>query len=302
MIIRMLKALVGIKKIPYFPEHVKLDRKHISDRDLDADFPINPTAYQMLKEVDGKKDELEIAGDLAGVFRVSEEVLLKDLHQLLTGLNRNYLINWKYGERPSFLGFLYQFFGQYHIRYKERFSSDSDSFLFLYMKFLHVISKKIIVFWLVFLMLSLSAYIFVPDSSIISIAAYFSVIYFGLITGTALHEVVHGIAHRKFVGKNGPQGFLAADMMSVKFIRPVISPYDKKSIWITALGPLVPGVLGIAGVLFTIFFLQENAVSVGVLLFFSTYALHMMYLLPFMGDGKSIMKQLMIRGIGGKSS
>ena len=66
----------------------------------------------MLKEVDGKKDELEIAGDLAGVFRVSEEVLLKDLHQLLTGLNRNYLINWKYGERPSFLGFLYQFFGQ----------------------------------------------------------------------------------------------------------------------------------------------------------------------------------------------
>lgn len=55
MIIRMLKALVGIKKIPYFPEHVKLDRKHISDRDLDADFPINPTAYQMLKEVDGKR-------------------------------------------------------------------------------------------------------------------------------------------------------------------------------------------------------------------------------------------------------
>lgn len=49
-------------------------------------------------------------------------------------------------------------------------------------------------------------------------------------------------------------------------------------------------------------FLQENAVSVGMLLFFSTYALHMMYLLPFMGDGKSIMKQLMIRGIGGKSS
>ncbi|MDE1376471.1 metallopeptidase, partial [Bacillus licheniformis] len=88
--------------------------------------------------------------------------------------------------------------------------------------------------------------------------------------------------------------------MSVKFIRPVISPYDKKSIWITTLGPLIPGALGIGGVLFTIFFLQENAVSVGMLLFFSTYALHMMYLLPFMGDGKSIMKQLMIRGIGGK--
>ncbi|MED1635237.1 PqqD family protein [Bacillus licheniformis] len=302
MIINMLNSLAGIKKIPYFPEHVTLNRKHISDHDLDADFPINPTAYQMLKEVDGKKDELEIAEALKGVFNVREEVLQKDLHELLTGLNRRYLINWRYGEGPSFAGVLYQFFSQYHIRYKERFSSHSDSFLLLYIKFLQVISKKIIVFWLVFLMLSLAAYTVVPDGSIVGIAAYFSVVYFGLITGTALHEVVHGIAHRKAAGRNGPQGFLAADMMSVKFVRPVMSLHDKRSIWITTLGPLVPGVLGIAGVLFTVFFLKENAVSVGVLLFFSTYALHMMYLLPFMGDGKSIMKQLMIRGIGGKSS
>lgn len=107
-------------------------------------------------------------------------------------------------------------------------------------------------------MLSLAAYTVVPDGSIVGIAAYFSVVYFGLITGTALHEVVHGIAHRKAAGRNGPQGFLAADMMSVKFVRPVMSLHDKRSIWITALGPLVPGVLGIAGVLFTVFFLRKT--------------------------------------------
>ncbi|MFT0802585.1 PqqD family protein [Bacillus swezeyi] len=302
MIINMVKALFAIKKIPYFPEHVTLDQKHISDHDIGADFPINPTAYQMLKEIDGKKDEQEIAAALSGVFRISEDVLLKDLHELLSGLNQRYLINWKYGDGPSFQGFLHQFFGQYHIRYRERFSSRSDSFLFLYIKFLQIISRKIIVFWLIFLMLSLAAFLAFPDGSIIGIAVYFSVIYFGLITGTALHEVVHGMAHRKLAGKHGAPGYLAADMMSVKFIRPVISPFDKKMIWITALGPLVPGILGLAGVLFTIFFLQENAVSVGMLLFFSTFALHMIYLLPFMGDGKSIMKQLMIRGMGGKSS
>ncbi|XBM33615.1 hypothetical protein AAG663_17665 [Bacillus licheniformis] len=38
MIINMLNSLAGIKKIPYFPEHVTLNRKHISDHDLDADF------------------------------------------------------------------------------------------------------------------------------------------------------------------------------------------------------------------------------------------------------------------------
>ena len=90
----------------------------------------------MLKEVDGKKDELEVAEALKGVFNVREEVLQKDLHELLTGLNRRYLINWRYGEGPSFAGVLYQFFSQYHIRYKERFSSHSDSFLLLYIKFL----------------------------------------------------------------------------------------------------------------------------------------------------------------------
>lgn len=206
MIINMLNSLAGIKKIPYFPEHVTLNRKHISDHDLDADFPINPTAYQMLKEVDGKKDELEIAEALKGVFNVREEVPQKDLHELLTGLNRRYLINWRYGEGPSFAGVLYQFFSQYHIRYKERFSSHSDSFLLLYIKFLQVISKKIIVFWLVFLMLSLAAYTVVPDGSIVGIAAYFSVVYFGLITGTALHEVVHGIAHRKICRQERPAG------------------------------------------------------------------------------------------------
>ncbi|MFN2746793.1 MULTISPECIES: PqqD family protein [Bacillus] len=302
MIIDMLKSLFRVKKIPYFPEHVTLEQKHISDHDLGADFPINPTAYQMLKEVDGKKDEEEIAAALSGVFQIGEDVLLKDLHELLSGLNRRYLINWKYGERPSFQGFVCQFFSQYHIRYRERFSSRSASFLFLYIKFLQIISKKIIVFWLIFLLLSCAAFVAVPDGSIIGIAVYFSVIYFGLITGTALHEVAHGVAHRKLAGKQQAGGYLAADMMSVKFIRPVTNPYDGKMIWITALGPLAPGLLGLAGVLFTIFFLQENIVSVGVLLFFSTYALHMMYLLPFMGDGKSIMKQLLIRGIGGKSS
>ncbi|ATH94815.1 PqqD family protein [Bacillus glycinifermentans] len=296
MIINMLKTYFAVKKIPYFPEHVTLNEKYISDHDLGADFPINPTAYRMLQEIDGKKDEAEIAAGLADVFRISESVLQKDLHELLTGLNRRYLINWKYG------GFLQQFLSQYRPGYRERFSGRSDSFLFLYITCLHIISRKIILFWFIFLVLSIAAYIAVPDRSIVNIAVYFSIIYAGLISGTVLHETVHGTVHRRFVGKQGPDGFLAADMMSVKFVRPAVSPYRKKMIWITVLGPLVPGILGVAGVLFTILCLRENMVSAGILLFFATYALHMLYLLPFMGDGKSIMKQLMIRGIGGKSS
>ncbi|KXZ20526.1 metallopeptidase [Bacillus nakamurai] len=301
MIINMLKYFFAVKKIPYFPENVTLNKKHIMDHDLDTKFPINLTAFHMLKEIDGKKDEQDIVSGISEIFNISESVLLKDLNELLTGLNRRYLINWKYGEHPSFSAFLYRFLSQYHIHYRERFSNQSDSFLSLYINFFHVISRKIILFWLLFLMLSVVSFIAIPNASIINIAIYFSVIYFGLITGTTLHEVIHGLVHRKFVGKHGPKGYLAADIMSVKFLRPVISPYNKKMVLITLLGPLVPGILGVVGVLFTIFFLHENMFSVGILLFFSTYTLHMIYLLPFLGDGKSIIKQLMFRGIGGKS-
>ncbi|BBP88043.1 hypothetical protein BsIDN1_16610 [Bacillus safensis] len=92
-------------------------------------------------------------------------------------------------------------------------------------------------------------------------------------------------------------------MMSVKFVRPVLDPFQKKQVWITLLGPLVPGVIGAAGIIVTILFLKENPVSTFFFFIFSiTYFIQLLYLLPFMGDGKSIMKQLLLWGMGGQRS
>ncbi|MGY4786996.1 hypothetical protein ACVNSY_04775 [Bacillus sp. OHL2] len=88
----------------------------------------------------------------------------------------------------------------------------------------------------------------------------------------------------------------------MKFVRPVLDPFQKKQVWITLLGPLVPGVIGAAGIIVTILFLKENPVSTAFFIFSITYFIQLLYLLPFMGDGKSIMKQLLLGGMGGQRS
>ncbi|MCT9872679.1 hypothetical protein N7568_25250, partial [Paenarthrobacter aurescens] len=61
-----------------------------------------------------------------------------------------------------------------------------------------MVTRKIIFFWMLFMVMAGIAFLFIPDQSIAAIAIYFTIIYFGLITGTALHEAAHGYAHRKF--------------------------------------------------------------------------------------------------------
>nr|MDF9459556.1 hypothetical protein [Bacillus pumilus] len=52
----------------------------------------------------------------------------------------------------------------------------------------------------------------------------------------------------------------------------------------------------------TVLFLKENPISTGFFIFSITYFIQLLYLLPFMGDGKSIMKRLLLGGMGGQRS
>lgn len=63
-----------------------------------------------------------------------------------------------------------------------------------------------------------------------------------------------------------------------------------------------PGVIGAAGIIVTVLCLKENPISTGFFIFSITYFIQLLYLLPFMGDGKSIMKQLLLGGMGGQRS
>ncbi|MGG3571186.1 PqqD family protein [Bacillus gobiensis] len=298
--IQPLKEVLKIERIPSLPVHVTLKKKHLTDDQLGAEFPINESAYHMLKEMDGKKTEGEITESIAKIFNVKEKVISNDFNKLLLELNSHYLVALRYQSPSLLVTFLLQFFKQYHFKYKERYMSNGESFWSIFFTCLFIVTKKIIFIWFLFMIVATVAFLIIPDQSIVNIAVYFTVIYIALITGTALHETAHGYCHRKFAGNHGPRGFFASDMMSVKFVRPVIKPYKLKMLWITALGPLVPGLLGASGIMITFLYLRENPVSSGFFIFSIIYFIHLLYLLPFMGDGKSIIKQLMLERMGGQ--
>ncbi|MGE6630762.1 PqqD family protein [Bacillus sp. NPDC077027] len=300
--IQLLKSKLKIERVPALSPHVTLQKKQITDEQYGSDLPINESAYHMLKQIDGKKTEASITKELTELFQVDESIIARDFYKLLLGMNQHYLVSIHYQSPYALVTTLCQFFKQYQLKRNERYECGSQSFWSIFTTCLAMVTRKIIFFWFMFMIMVGIAYMFVPDASIVAIAIYFSIIYFGLITGTALHEAAHGYSHRKFAGPDGPQGFFASDMMSVKFVRPVLDPFHKKLVWITILGPLVPGILGAIGIMVTFLFLKENPISTGFFIFSITYFIQLLYLLPFMGDGKSIMKQLLLGGMGGQRS
>ncbi|MFB8733765.1 hypothetical protein ACEQPO_06875 [Bacillus sp. SL00103] len=59
-------------------------------------------------------------------------------------------------------------------------------------------------------------------------------------------------------------------------------PFQKKQVWITLLGPLVPGVIG-ARDHFDRIMSKRKSISTGFFIFSITYFIQLLYLLPFGG-------------------
>ncbi|MDR6226129.1 PqqD family protein [Desmospora profundinema] len=278
------------KIVPSLSFGVTLTEEAVYDEYLDASVPVNETAHVILTEVDGEKGIGEIVDNLAKKFHVEEEVLSHDIGNLFKNLNQNYLLNWRYQTGNRVKDIVFQFLSQYKPGYHERFEMNETGFLSIFLKMLGVVIRKIVLFWSVFMVLAILSFLYTQSDFILQFAYYFTVVYFGLITGFALHETMHAYVHRRMEPQRS--GFLAADWMSIRFVRPVIMPYPKKMIWVTLLGPLVPGMTGVLGLLLIPVVNTGNMVTYTLLSFFATYSLHLLYLLPFTGDGKSIMSQL----------
>lgn len=234
--IQLLNNKLKIERVPALAPYVTLQKRHLTDTQYGSTLPINESAYHMLTKVDGKRTEASITAELADLFQVDESVISRDFYQLIMGLNQHHLLSIHYQSPYRIVTACCQFFKQYQVKMKERFDCTGHSFLHILGTALLMVTRKIIFFWMLFMVMAGIAFLFIPDQSIAAIAIYFTIIYFGLITGTALHEAAHGYAHRKFAGRDGPQGFFASDMMSVKFVRPVLDPFQKKQVWITLLG------------------------------------------------------------------
>ncbi|MDQ0418587.1 hypothetical protein J2Z48_002790 [Croceifilum oryzae] len=279
-------------KIPSLPVGIRIEEEALYDEHLHVSVPINQTAKMMLLEVDGVKNMEEIVHNLSQTFEeVEEDRLFDDTVNLFHDLSQNYILNWKGGSVSKWKSILFQFLFRYNPRYRERFNLSDKGFFAIFLKILWIVVQKIAIFWVLFMAASLVLYIYAPFDFILYASYYYTVTYAGLIVSFALHETMHAYMHRRMTQEQ--IGFLAADWMSIRFVRPIIKPYPKKMLWVTLLGPLVPGMIGIVGLL-----LMCTVVNVGNMAtytlhtIFGLFALHIFYLLPFTGDGKSLVKQL----------
>lgn len=286
-----------LKLVPYFPPGVCIKSHSVYDATLDVSLPMNSTAKVMLTEVDGKQDMETIINNLNVKFKIDENILFHDVASLFGSLNQNYMLNWKYKTGNKFKDTLLHFFSQYKRGYRERFDIGNFDFFSIFLKMLMVVIRKIVLFWAIVMILCMVAYSYVQSDFILSLAYYFSISYIGIITSFSLHETLHAYAQRKMTSKY--PGFIASDLLSLRLVRPVIMPYQKKMIWITVLGPLIPGIFGILGIILTQLLDVSGSLAYTLNIIFITFALHILYLLPFVGDGKSIMEQLMLNKLGG---
>lgn len=277
--------------VPTLSSGVQLTEDALVDEHLDATVPLNPTAHVMVSQIDGEKGISQIVEEVAATFNVEEDVISNDIGGLFKDLQKNYMINWHYRTGSRLKDNILQLFAQYSPRYYERFEMNETRFFDILLKIMQVVLRKIVLFWGIFVLLAVPGYLYTQSDFVLQLVYYFTVVYFGLISSFALHETMHAYLHRKMEPKRA--GFLAADWMSIRFVRPIIMPYPKKMIWVTLLGPLVPGLLGVTGLLLMPLTGASGTLAYTFNTLFVTYALHLFYLLPFTGDGKSIINQLM---------
>ncbi|MCD7036038.1 PqqD family protein [Metabacillus sp. GX 13764] len=280
--------------IPYFPEGVAVKGKFIHDEKISAKLPVNQTAKAILEEVDGKKNIDEIIEAVTKKFKVDKDRIFQDTAALFAGLNEKHFLNWKYASNSKVKEGLANFFAQYKRGYHERFPSEGSSFPAIFLLMLSAVTKKIAIFWLFVMILSAAGYIIAPTPFILWLAYYITVVYAGLMASFAVHEAMHASMHRKMAGSLG-SGYLAADLMSIKFVRPAAAQYELKYIWITLLGPIVPAVIGIVGYTLSMTLMEGGTLGSTCQALSLTFLIHILYLLPFIGDGKSAVKQLLFR-------
>jgi hypothetical protein len=284
---------VNLYDIPYLPAGVKLVTQQLIDEKTGITFPVNRTASMMIEEIDGRKTAAEIIDKIAEKFPVDRNVIERDVTALFNKLSKQHLLNIEAGHKAPAAKVVSLFFRQYQPGFRHRYEEDFTSFFFLFLFLFSIVFRKVGVFFLLFLSLSLGSYIFFQFDISLTIAMYFSVVYIGLLSSFALHETCHAYFFRRRSGTSTTAGFIASDWMSVKFVRPAADKHGN-SLWlVTLLGPLIPGITGVFGIIATNTLITEQAMMYALNSFFAVFLLQLIYLTPFFGDGKVLLKQLL---------
>ncbi|MGG4156817.1 hypothetical protein [Bacillus muralis] len=282
--------------IPKLSESVKGIDNALYDTDLDLTIPLNNIARIIIKEMDGKNTCGDIFEKTKDLFSIDNEIYFIDLKEFILMINSKGIINLRYKNYYPLIEEAINFIAQYHPKLRFRYEENKDAgFLRVFFLMFNIVMKQVFIFWFIPTIYLIVLFYLSQSNQFLFLFGNMTMAFSGLISSFALHEAIHIKLYRNKC-ENHAKGCVIVNLLSIKFIRPEYTCDFKSSLLVTLMGPLVPGLIGC---LYFVLMTMSNVNQIWLVpfsFFFFSYVLHLLFLIPFWGDGKSLFTRLFYSG------
>lgn len=278
--------------VPYFPPSVHLLNNIIYDKGLHNKVKINRTANEILKLVNGYNNVKDIVDIMKEKYTGTKAKIERDIKHLIKTANSRNIINFKYVggnfATRAVLGAVFNLIKGY----SERFDIKGTNFMYIFYQLIFPIIKKILPLWLLpnFLLIFTLIFANISMSPLLwNIILFYNSLFVGFISSIALHETLHIYFFRKNYHRRNA-GYFVSKGFSYFFVH----SDSVDNILGKLLGSLVPSALGIISII-VLSLINVGNINNYFLVFSFTYAIHIVNLIPFWGDGKDIFMKILKR-------
>ncbi|PXV86710.1 coenzyme PQQ synthesis protein D (PqqD) [Lachnotalea glycerini] len=297
MNIKYLLSIIMCKVniIPDFPPRVKLIDNIISDDALQYETKLNSTALAVFKLVDGKNNLLDIVKDMNFQYGCKDDRVLNDVNQLILDANKRNILNLKIESNNLLYKNIARLIFNILYRRVERYDILDSNFFMIFVQLCKIIISKlkglVIILDLAILFILYLSYDF--NQTIYEYAwnifAYVNLFIIGTVTSISMHETLHAYYFRK-ISNQTKSGFFVIRGMMMSFKRR--KDQQISGLWVELSGPFITFVIGAAGYVSTYFLIPKEFYLYFYIFFFS-YLIQIVNLLPFSGDGKNILLRIL---------
>ncbi|WP_173918184.1 hypothetical protein [Halobacillus sp. Marseille-Q1614] len=275
--------MISSKTVPKFSYDIELYESYLFDLSLNKKHPINQPTFMMLSKVDGRRTFEEIMAMLQADYPDADPQLIEqDFTTLLLSMKRHLLIDLpgtlKEKLRQASISMMNPMVREFSY---QRHSFQGFSFMKILFSLTWITLRKMMPILLLFLLLACGLIMMSGQTPLIIYPVSLLVVILSIILSIAVHEAAHLYLLRRLT-KNPNLGHIKEQVLTLKVVRPQM----EEDLQVITAGPLLTASVGGAGLWLTMLVTQPFwhltlHVCAGIFL------LHLLYLLPFIGDGRN---------------
>ncbi|MFA9379031.1 MAG: hypothetical protein ACERKZ_20145 [Lachnotalea sp.] len=285
----------NVNIIPYFPHGVRMTGNSIYDDALQFETKLNTTALSIFKLVDDKNSFADIIEKMNIQYGCKDNSILRDVNKLLFDANKRNIINFKIKSKNIVYMLLAKIVFSIIKRSNVRYDIFGNNLFKILIQLLRILIAKFIGLAII-INFSLLLILFLSNNSNYIVYGYtlqilvgINLLIIGSITSIALHESLHAYYFRKMV-KQVNSGFFALEGITMSFKRR--RDQNISGVWVELSGPFITFMIGAVGYFIT-YIVMPNKMDFYLYIFFFTYLVQILNLLPFSGDGRNILLRIL---------